>query len=249
MDTEEREEFISWALFRMVESEYAVVTRWRGDSSWSSYLHVVSNRLLLDYRNHRWGKWRLSTVARRGSRAAQLLDVLIHRDGFSTREAVEFVLHNHRTSLDRVQLLDLAESLPARQERRMGDFDSAPEPEAPEAADQVLFDDDRRRVCAMVEAALDLALDGLDASEVLLLQMRYCRDAEANEIARRFGIPRRRVYQRLETALARLRRALLAADIQATEALDVVGTDAGAVRLNRFRCSPPDTAAAADRDA
>jgi len=45
------DEFLSWALFKLVENNYRILTLWEGRSSFSTYLIVVLVHLMRDYRN------------------------------------------------------------------------------------------------------------------------------------------------------------------------------------------------------
>ena len=63
LGTDEREDFTSYAMLKLVENDYARLRKYRGDSSFRTYLTVVMQRLFLDYRTQKWGKWRPSTTA------------------------------------------------------------------------------------------------------------------------------------------------------------------------------------------
>lgn len=223
MKAEEREEFISWALLRMVEADYSVVREWRGEARFRNYLNVVVSRLLLDFRNHRWGRFRVSKAARRADRAAELLDVLIHRDGFTTEEAVEMVMRNHRVGSNRPRLRKMAESLPERQSRRTYPLDEAPLPAVPPAASDGLLSEERRELCRKLQRSLDEALGDMQCDDLRILVLRFCCGCTADQIGADLDLDRRRVYQRIETILARLRRRLCGEGFQAAEVLDLVG--------------------------
>jgi DNA-directed RNA polymerase specialized sigma24 family protein len=50
------DEFLSWALFKLVENDYRILAGWEGRSSFSTYLTVVLVNLMRDYRMHVWGR-------------------------------------------------------------------------------------------------------------------------------------------------------------------------------------------------
>lgn len=225
MQPEEKEDFISWSLLRMVESEYSVVREWRGEARFRNYLNVVVSRLLLDFRNHRWGRFRVSKAARRAGRAAELLDVLIHRDGFTTEEAVEMVMRNHRVDADRTRLRQLADALPERQSRRTYPLDDVPLPAVPPTAADGLRREERRELCRQLQQSLDSALGDMRCDDLRILALRFCCGCTADEIGADLDLDRRRVYQRIETILARLRRRLSSEGFEAAEVLDLVGAD------------------------
>ena len=85
---QDAEDFAQHAHVHLMERQYAPATTFSGRSSLRTYLTVVVRRLLLDWRNARFGKWRASSVARRLGPAAVALDRLMFRDGHRLDEAV-----------------------------------------------------------------------------------------------------------------------------------------------------------------
>ena len=63
LTSEDREDFASFAMLKLVENDYARIKKYRGESQFKTYLTVVLHRLFLDYRTQKWGKWRPSTTA------------------------------------------------------------------------------------------------------------------------------------------------------------------------------------------
>ncbi|MDA8020873.1 MAG: sigma-70 family RNA polymerase sigma factor [Thermoanaerobaculia bacterium] len=225
MRRDQREDFISWALLRMVESNYSLIREWRCEARFRNYLNVVVSRLLLDFRNHRWGRFRVSKVARRHGKAAELLDTLIHRDGFSIDEAVELVWRNHDTGIDRQHLRSLAGKLPAHRNRRVYGLEDESVPSVPPSAAEDLHRRERQILCKNLQLVLDRALGDLPCDDLRILVMRFCRGFTADEIGADLDLDRRRVYQRIETILNRLRRRLCGEGFQAAELLELVGAD------------------------
>src|SRR5262245_30687429 len=76
----ERDELASMVRLKLVDNNYLVVRRFNGRSSFRRYLTVVVKRVLLDWRNALWGKWRPSAVARRLGTLALWLEELLYRD-------------------------------------------------------------------------------------------------------------------------------------------------------------------------
>ena len=97
--TDEREDFTSYAMLKLVENDYARLRKYRGDSSFRTYLTVVMQRLFLDYRTQKWGKWRPSTTATRLGATAVELETLLYRDGIDFHEAREMLLTRTDTAL------------------------------------------------------------------------------------------------------------------------------------------------------
>src|SRR5688500_3157528 len=85
---DDSEEFGSWARLRLIDNDYAILGKWRGESSLPTYLTAVIVNLFRDYRIQIWGKWRPSAEARRLGPAAVQLEKLMGQDGRSFPEAV-----------------------------------------------------------------------------------------------------------------------------------------------------------------
>src|SRR5262245_42612463 len=79
----ERQDFESWVWVRLMDNDFHVIRQFRGQSSFATYLRVVLQRAVLDYRAAKWGKWRPSARARRLGAKAVALERLITRDGVS----------------------------------------------------------------------------------------------------------------------------------------------------------------------
>jgi DNA-directed RNA polymerase specialized sigma24 family protein len=54
----EAEDFAAWARLRLVENDYDVLARFRGDSSLPTYLVAVLTQAAYDYRVRERGRWR-----------------------------------------------------------------------------------------------------------------------------------------------------------------------------------------------
>src|SRR5262249_40017559 len=91
--------------------------RFEGRSSLATYVTVVIQRLFLDHRNRRWGRWRPSAEAKRLGPTAILLERLIIRDGSSADQALEVLRVDHAIAID-AQLSALCDQLTSRTARR-----------------------------------------------------------------------------------------------------------------------------------
>ena len=129
----------------------------------TTWLVVVTRRLVLDYHRHRYGRARSDDETRRDERAVR-------------RRLEDLVA----TEIDAEQLA----------------------PSSPNSPDIGLRREELTR-------ALRQALDELDASDRLLLALRFEDERPVREIARLVGLPTVfHVYRRLGAVLAELRRAL-----------------------------------------
>src|SRR5215212_4818774 len=87
MTADDIEEFAQIAKLRLLENDYAAIRAFQGRSSFSTYIASVVMRILLDHRNHEWGKWRRSAEAERLGALAVDLERLLYRDGRTVEEA------------------------------------------------------------------------------------------------------------------------------------------------------------------
>ena len=62
---DDADDFASWTRTRLIENDYAILQKFAGRSSMSTYLTVVVANLFRDYRVQQWGRWRSSVAAKR----------------------------------------------------------------------------------------------------------------------------------------------------------------------------------------
>src|SRR5690348_9058839 len=95
LGVDEAEELGSIVRLKLVEDSYAILRKYQGRSSLTTYLTKVISRILLDWRAARWGRWRASAAARRLGPTAVLFEVLTRRDGLTFAEACETLRTNY----------------------------------------------------------------------------------------------------------------------------------------------------------
>ena len=88
LDASEAEEFVQEVRVRLLDNDYAVMRKFEGRSSLSTYLTTVIGRLFMQWRVEQWGKWRPSAEAKRLGPTAITLERLLSRDGLTWSEAV-----------------------------------------------------------------------------------------------------------------------------------------------------------------
>ena len=76
---EERQELYSMTMLKMVQDDCAILRNFQGRSRWRTYLMVIVQRVLLDYRVKKWGRWRPCARAQRLGKTAIALDRRINR--------------------------------------------------------------------------------------------------------------------------------------------------------------------------
>lgn len=210
---EDAEELRSIAFLKLIDNDYAVIRDFRGHSSVRTYLAKVVERLALDYRNRKWGKWRPSRSARRLGDVALQLDALISRDGRSTVEAVEMLHTIHQGTMTREHLEELADRLPARRLRRFESSDTLRYLAADERADDLMWQSERDRLTANASRELATLVGTLPSEERLILRLRFERGFKISRIATELGLEQKPLYRRVDRCLRKLRRGLEAQGI------------------------------------
>jgi len=206
------EEFASRVNAKLIEDDYAVLRKFRRESSLATYLMVVIAMLLRDFRVQRWGRWRPSAEARRNGPVAIRLETLVYRDSFTWRQAIESIRLSGDASMTERELMQLFEKLPRRLHPRPREVEIDA---IPNIASAGTADDDLGRTAVEAEQreldhALTTAIAGLKPEDGIILRMRYWDGLSVAQIARALNQPQKRLYRRVERALVQLRRRLQA---------------------------------------
>ena len=166
---------------RLLQHDAAVLRRYRGESSLHTFLVVVIQRVLLDARIARAGKWRPSAVARRLGRVAIHLERLVFYDGLSLAEAGPLVREHTGATHTDDELHFLLMLLPARRRRRMvGERELRRDSQwrrTPRTVSTIEEGAARRRAVAR-------ALAGLSDEDRRIVGLRFSRGWRLCEIAR-----------------------------------------------------------------
>jgi RNA polymerase sigma factor (sigma-70 family) len=205
------EDFEQTVQVKLLETGYAIFERFEGQSSLRTYLTVVVTRLLKDWQNQMWGKWRPSAVAVRLGEYAVRLERLVARDGFTPHEAVE-VLRTAAGAPGAAELMALSGRLPARQRRRMVSDELLGEYAGPHADDPIELRQ-QRRVNDRIRRALREALAQLPEDDRRLIEARYRREMKVAAVARLRGDDAKALYRRCDRLLKTLRAMLLSAGV------------------------------------
>jgi RNA polymerase sigma factor for flagellar operon FliA len=226
---EDAEDFASWAAMRLWDDDYALLRKWRGDSSLATYAHVVVVNLGREYRVLLWGRWRPSAAALRLGRLAILLEQLVYRDGLRRDEAYEQLrTRGEAGGRTDAELTALFARLPARPRSRRGEESDA-EVEAMaddrSAADDVVVVDERDARFREVLRALRAAVATLPAEQRILVELHFFRALKISDVARLLGVEQKPLYRERDRALAALARRLRDAGIDWDEVRDLLGGD------------------------
>jgi len=225
LDESEVEEFASIVKLKLVENDYAIIRKFESRSHFATFITIVVQRMLLDYRIHHWGKWHASAEAKRLGDLAVELERLLHRDGRTIDDALP-LLQARYPDATREALEALAARLPERRaRRRMVDLSEAETVAVePEMEDQLL-NDERERTCRQLSSTMREAIGRLPENDRLFLHLRFgCRLTVA-QIARSMHIEQKLLYRHLEKLMRDLRAELERAGIAPRDAADLIGRE------------------------
>lgn len=220
----ECEECESWVQLRLVEDDYSLLRKFRGDSSFKTFITVVVAMLVRDYRAQLHGRWRPSAKARRLGDIAILLERLIHRDGLSFDEAVHTIQSARDVAPDERALREIYRALGARQPLRPAIVTLDPTADAPagDRADAEIVQAERDSRHAQLTSALRIELERLLPEDRLALHMDVVDGATVASIARALGLLQRPLYDRLKSLRKTLRLRLEAAGVSRKDVQNLV---------------------------
>lgn len=219
------EDFASWVRLRLVEDDYLIVRKFRGDSSLPTYLAVVIAMLFRDYRAQHWGRWRPSAAAIALGPVATRLETLVYRDGCTFNEAVETLHSTGETNLSDRELARLFTHLPVRRQPRPVEVgqEAIGAAAASDRADSMLAEHELEHEQHVVMAALAHALDQLQVEDRLILRMRFWEALSVADVARALALPQKSLYRRIERALSTLRAELERAGVSREQTAAIIG--------------------------
>lgn len=205
LSPDDAEDFAQAVQLKFLERGYDVLQRFEGRSSLKTYLTVVVRRLLLDWQDHAYGKWRPTATALRLGPHAVHLERLMNRDTYSAVEAVQHVSAREGAP-GLAELRRLVERLPRRPHRRMVPIENAP-------VQCVEFDDlvasrDRQARDARIHRMLQDILLRLSPEDRQLLNLRYRENRSVPAIAELLRVDTKALYRRFQRVLKRIRMRL-----------------------------------------
>jgi RNA polymerase sigma factor for flagellar operon FliA len=207
---DDADEFASWAKERLMENDYAVLRKYRGESELTTFLTVVVTRLFHAHARERMGRWRPSAAAERLGQVAKDLEVLVHRDGCRLHEAGERLRSSGRTQMSDGELGRLLAKLPAREPLRPVEVGADPLEHAPGAAraDERVSAAESERHRAAVLSALFAAMRTLQPEERMIVRMNLADGRSVADVARALNLDQRALYRRIERLREQLRSTL-----------------------------------------
>ena len=220
---EEAEDFGSLVKIKLLEDDCAILRQYQGKSSIRTYLTVVIKRLLLDYQDHLWGKWRHSAEAERLGPVAMRLERLLGREDHSLEEAIQILRINEKIEMSEAELRDLAAKLPPKLGRRVvGEERLEAEPSKDPRPDEQVEEKERTRISRRVYMTLKGCLDALPKEDKLLVKdrMRF----SVAEIARIRRIEQKPLYRRLDKIYKALKACLGKHGVRRQDVEEVLGS-------------------------
>ena len=204
---EEAKDFGQTVHEKLIDDGYARIRKFRGRSSFKTYLTTVIGHLLQDYQNSVWGKWRPSAEAERLGEVAIWLERLLVREERSFDEACQILRLNHRVGMSAAELADLAAKLPPKNLRRFGgDEDLQFEPSRELGPDERFAAKEKAVTLRRTYAKLQRAIAELSPEDRLLIRMWM--ELKVADIARIRGVEQKPLYRRLEKIFKALGKSL-----------------------------------------
>jgi len=234
LSPDEAEEFVQVVRFRLFEDDYAIIAKFEGRSSFTTYLTTVIARLYSQWRVEQWGKWRPSAEARRLGDTAITLERLLTRDGYIFAEAVSLLTTRSGDAPTVAELEAVYVRLPTRVPRPILVSDEV-SPDAVSVAaeaDERVESRDRERTMRRAAEVLNRVIETFTAEDRLILQLRFVKGCKVPEIARVIGLDQKKIYKRLDKLFLTLRRALEAAGISREDIEDVLTRGDQEIPLN-----------------
>jgi RNA polymerase sigma factor (sigma-70 family) len=195
------EDFAADVRLKLLQDDYAVLRKYRGASSTTTFLTVVISNLFRDHRIKLWGKWRPSAEAKRRGEVAVLLEAAIYRDGCSFEQACAFLEQGGRLTVDRATLREILAELPHRVPRRVDDGADVENVPAPDAADGRLLNHERDERVRAAKAALDRAIGRLAPEDRLVIRLHYFEGMSIADVSRAIGTAQKPLYSRIKRLL------------------------------------------------
>ena len=202
------EDFAADVRLRLLQDDYAVLRKYRGASSLTTFLTVVISNLFRDHRIKRLGRWRPSAKATQLGDTAQRLEALLYRDHLSFEQACNRLAQDGHRPIDRAELRKLYRQLPLRVHRHDDDVPDIDDVPAPDSTDGPLIDGEREERIKAAKTALTQAIGRLAPDDQLLVRLHFFEGMSVAEVARGTGVRQKPLYTRLTRLLAVLHQDL-----------------------------------------
>lgn len=208
---DDAEDFAGWLKDRLIEDDYAIVRKFRGESSPRTYFATVVTRQFSAYLREQQGRWRPSAAAERLGPPADALERLVYRDGYPLAQAGEKLRTSGHTTLSDGELARLLAQLPERQPMRPVEVGGDAVLDAREGA----FHADARVTASEAGARrqdlmdrLGRALERMTPEERMIVRMHFGEGRTLAEVARVLSLEQKPLYRRIVKLKERVREHL-----------------------------------------
>jgi RNA polymerase sigma factor (sigma-70 family) len=206
LSQDESHEFGAWVRLRLIERDFAILRKFRGDSSLETYLSVVVNRLFLDYRAGVSGKFRASAAARAMGDVGLELERLLVLQKHTLSEAFE-ILRSRGFTFSEDELEALALRFPVRRSQLIV---VAPEDleDLARGNERAVGDQERHASRCDLLKRLIPRLRALPREDRLIIRLHFLDNVGIAAIARSLKVDEQPLRRRLQRVLRDLRDAL-----------------------------------------
>jgi RNA polymerase sigma factor (sigma-70 family) len=204
----EAEDFAASIRLKLIEDDYAIIRKHRGEASLRTYLATVVQRQFHDYLREKRGRWRPSAAARRLGPPAPDLEALVYRDGLRLDQAGDRLRGSGRTTLSDRELRELLKGLPAREPMRPKEVPTdavLDDQEADEHADDRVTDAEEQARLRQRKGAVDRAMAQLPAEDQMIVRMHFVEGRSLADVARALLLEQKPLYRRVNKLRDRLR--------------------------------------------
>lgn len=226
------DDFVSTVFEHLIDDDYAVVRKHRGESSVLAYLVVVIENRLRDERDRRWGRFRPSATARRLGADAVRLEQLAVRDGLELDTAIELMRRNEGCTVDPETLALWAAAFPPRLGRAVVGEEALERHGDDGAVEARVVETERRSVLRAVQSTLEQAFGALGSECVLLLRMHLADGFSIARIARLWGRDQRGLYSHKDRCLATMRGTFESRGLTWPQVREILGWPASDLRAD-----------------
>lgn len=215
LGSDESEDFAAWVRLRLIEDDFAILRKFRGESSISTYLTVVISMLARDHRVQVQGRWRPSAEALRRGDIAVRLEHLVYRKGYKLGEAIQQLRTSGVAEQTDHELTVLFKKLPFRDPLRpaFGGAALLEELASSDDAESSVVRSEYHQTRERILAAVRQFMASLPSDQHVMLHMKFWEGLSVADIARGLHTEQKPLYRMMEKLLTRLRTTLVAEGI------------------------------------
>jgi RNA polymerase sigma factor for flagellar operon FliA len=205
----ESEDFASTVKLKLIENDYAILRKFEGRSTFSTFITITIRRMLFDLWTQERGKWNPSAEARRLGEVGVALETMLHREERPLAEVIPIVSSTYGLSAADVEAM--AGRLPARRPRpRLVDLARVDEETGvgPQVVEEDAMETERRDLARRAAGVIRRALERLSADDRAILRLRFFAGLTVAEIARSLHLDQKMLYRRITQHFSAIREAL-----------------------------------------